>query len=441
MSFSSSRTTTQASLEAAEDTEGYMLDKEEAMSELQHKVEQATAGKIFDAFVGHMREQQQTHVNDERNEVELLQAAKDGNLVKIKLLLSHPVDMLFQDHKGYTCMHMAVKGGHMGVMRELAAQGGLALLSKRSNSGQTPQEYAMMKGLVAANNELGRLEEEIHEANTRQQQREDRAFERADAMTAEYNPEAESHPLNKDEYRNMIQAILLAAAEAGESSGQRDDSRLHKFIAEPRELICGEFEHAAKGFFRLLHVDEDDISLRSVKGVGAIEEEVQELGNERLFEELDYILRHPAREKWFPNGVRDKGRAGMRLHDFMQHEHAKIAELKEAEVVALRLYTSPVFEAINAPLRDHDRINRGIPHPLPVTVNMISKGIKKLRAVGANDDAAIQARVLWRGMRNLLPTDQFSQRGGTEVCAKHAHVFTCLCIRDAVTWHEESSCC
>ncbi len=409
-------------MQAAQEVEAY--SKEEAVSDRQHKISQSAAGKIFNAYAFLVKQQQDGVLDDEEEEgLKLLQAAKDGNLAKVKVLLSHQVDMLHRDRKGYTCMHMAVKGGHIGVIRELAAAGGLDLLRTRSENGLSPQDYALAKGLTALSDELRRLEEEIQETEAREKQRELEARQEAEVMASEYAHDPSIHALNYDEYKEMVRAILLAVPVAGEAP--RDGSRLHKFVAEPRELICGEFEHAARGFFRLLHVDEDEISLKATKGVAAIEEEAELLGDDRILKELHYILRQPAREKKFPNGVRDKGRTGMRFRDFMQHEHAKIAELKEAEVAALRLYTSPVFDAINAPLRDHDRIKKGEQHPLPVTVSMIAKGIKKLRAVGAADETAIQARVLWRGMRNLLPTDQFSLRGGTEV-RSHMRVFICI---------------
>jgi hypothetical protein len=106
----------------------------------------------------------------------------------------------------------------------------------------------------------------------------------------------------------------------------------------------------------------------------------------------------------------------MELKDFVNHPYPKIAKLNEAEVVALRLYTTPAFRRINNPLRDMQRIKNGIAHPLPVTVNLISKGIKKLRALNAGSIAATQPKMLWRGLKNLRQTEYFAERGGTEVC-------------------------
>jgi hypothetical protein len=200
-----------------------------------------------------------------------------------------------------------------------------------------------------------------------------------------------------------------------------------RFAVEPSDLICGEFEHAAKGFYRMLNVPEKEVFRRAMAGVKAIQEEVKALGDRHVMEQLEYILHQPTSEKVFPNGIRDRGNAGLHLRDFVQHEHAKIAELEEAEVVSLRLYTTSAFQQINNPLRDQARISRGEAHPLPVTVMMIVSGIKKLRAVNSRSAEATQGMVLWRGLKNIRPTDFFVQKGGTEV-------MRLICWRQNFVW-------
>jgi hypothetical protein len=219
--------------------------------------------------------------------------------------------------------------------------------------------------------------------------------------------------LTQDENREFLTHITRCVSSA--LSAPRPDER---FATEPQDLICGEFEHAAKGYYRLLNVSEKEVNKRALRGVQAIEEEVNALGNSEAIQQLEYILRHPASEKLFLNGLRDKGRVGWRLKDFLQHEHARVAELEEEEVVALRFYTTSAFQQINNPLRDQERVKRGEAHPLPVTVMHISKGIKKLRAINADSDEARQGMVLWRGMKNVRPTDKFAEKGGTEVRAR-----------------------
>ena len=92
------------------------------------------------------------------------------------------------------------------------------------------------------------------------------------------------------------------------------------------------------------------------------------------------------------------------------------ANLTEAHVVALRLYTSAAYISLNSPLRD---LNRTEPHPFAVTVAFINEAIKRLRAVGAATAGAQSAVTLWRGMRNLKATSTFLKAGGTEVRARH----------------------
>ena len=80
--------------------------------------------------------------------------------------------------------------------------------------------------------------------------------------------------------------------------------------------------------------------------------------------------------------------------------------------MALRLYTTPAFVAINEPLRN---MREGVEHPLPVLVTILAEALRKLRQIGANDMAAVAEMVLWRGMKNLKPSDEFKTRGGTEL--------------------------
>jgi hypothetical protein len=43
----------------------------------------------------------------------------------------------------------------------------------------------------------------------------------------------------------------------------------------------------------------------------------------------------------------------------------------------------------------------------------IANGLKKLRQIGA--EKATQSVVLWRGLKNVKPSDTFVKDGGTEV--------------------------
>jgi hypothetical protein len=127
---------------------------------------------------------------------------------------------------------------------------------------------------------------------------------------------------------------------------------------------------------------------------------------------LNYIMHEAAVEKQEWNGIRDRGRAGHRIDDFMKTPQAQEARLTVEELVALRFYTSHSFECINRAMRDMERSR---PHPLPGVVTNIQRGLKKLRALGSNDTASKQTVVLWRGMSDMKLSDDFSSEGGTEL--------------------------
>jgi hypothetical protein len=58
------------------------------------------------------------------------------------------------------------------------------------------------------------------------------------------------------------------------------------FVADPRELICGEFEHGARGFSKLLNVDEDKVVMHTatIGGVAPIEEDVKKRGDRHVLD-------------------------------------------------------------------------------------------------------------------------------------------------------------
>ncbi len=124
-----------------------------------------------------------------------------------------------------------------------------------------------------------------------------------------------------------------------------------------------------------------------------------------VFGDLHYIMHEAADEKHFWNGVRDEGRSGRRLADFMALQQALKAQLTEAELVALRFYISHSSGALVTPLRSTSYVG---PHPLPGIVVNIQKGLKKLRALGSDDVSSKHAVVLWRGMRDRKLSDDFT---------------------------------
>mmetsp|Transcript_34205 Transcript_34205/g.89960 ORF Transcript_34205/g.89960 Transcript_34205/m.89960 type:complete len:515 (+) Transcript_34205:114-1658(+) len=106
---------------------------------------------------------------------------------------------------------------------------------------------------------------------------------------------------------------------------------------------------------------------------------------------------------------------GKSLKDFVNDENARTALLEEAEVAALRIYTTSAYKSINDPLRNYDRYKRKERHPLALTVTLITNGVKKLRAVGAKSQTYKAEIELYRGMKDVkLPAD-FLTQGGTEL--------------------------
>ena len=78
-----------------------------------------------------------------------------------------------------------------------------------------------------------------------------------------------------------------------------------------------------------------------------------------IWSDLHYILYERASQKECFNGIRDLGHEGMELADFMKLKEVIEADLSEAQVLALRFYTSHSFHAINKALRTSHK-----PHPL-----------------------------------------------------------------------------
>ena len=89
-------------------------------------------------------------------------------------------------------------------------------------------------------------------------------------------------------------------------------------------------------------------------------------------------------------------------------------------VLALRLYTTNCYRGLNNPLRGLDAdyaprpLSADSPHPFPVTVHLLTEGIKRLRAVEGAAASKNDHVVLWRGMRSLQVSDDFMREGGSE---------------------------
>merc|ERR1740121_438293 len=108
-------------------------------------------------------------------------------------------------------------------------------------------------------------------------------------------------------------------------------------------------------------------------------------------------------------GDYDKDHGGMTFRNFMEDTRVIEANLKEAEVCAIRLYSTNSYRLYNNPLRQKVQ-----PHPIAMTVFFLVTGIKKLRAVSANQPGFTKEEELWRGLKDakLADLDKFKAEGG-----------------------------
>ena len=126
-----------------------------------------------------------------------------------------------------------------------------------------------------------------------------------------------------------------------------------------------------------------------------------------------YVVEKKSSEHEYKNGIRDKGRDGKSLSDFMECKEVKDAKgLERTHVIALRLYTTVLYTYINEPLRFHEHYREVAGdkprHPLAAVVWFIFKGLKILRK---NSDIG-QGISLWRGVKDVKVEDAFLKSGG-----------------------------
>ena len=213
--------------------------------------------------------------------------------------------------------------------------------------------------------------------------------------------------MNKLEKDSIIELARIGPAFAEE-----------KFYGSIEDLVFGQPIDAALGLEDRLN--EPKLHTLIDKAVEGIQEEVDALalsgseGAREVKDWLHYIRHEQTSEREFPNGVRDKGRGALNLGHFLMHPCALKANLSEAHVVALRLYTTRAFRFINKPLRDSERHAAGQPCPLPVSTYWADHAIKKLRAVNSVQGYG-ESAILWRGMQNRKAAADFVLRGGTEL--------------------------
>ena len=157
-----------------------------------------------------------------------------------------------------------------------------------------------------------------------------------------------------------------------------------RYVGDPSDLVTGRPVDAVLGLesrmnvSRLGHNEYHQLLGKEVEG---IRDEVIQLSKslEKSLEicaVLRFILDAEGSEQFV-----DKGMQSVQLSDLLLHSNAKAANLTLAQVAALRLYTTIVYQLMNDPLRDNARYSQGKTCPLAATTWFASEGIKKLRAL------------------------------------------------------------
>ena len=116
----------------------------------------------------------------------------------------------------------------------------------------------------------------------------------------------------------------------GEVDGPEPESR----FSPVHTLVVGGVRDATRGLERLLQVDNQQLHRWLAEPVESIEREVEAAGTAVDRECLQYVLHERAGSspKVFANGVRDEGRHGESLDDFVSSAESQEAGLSRGEV-------------------------------------------------------------------------------------------------------------
>jgi hypothetical protein len=252
-------------------------------------------------------------------------------------------------------------------------------------------------------------------------------------MTVDTGSCALVQPALSDAERELIKQAALLETAVG-SQGTR-------FFEDPYGLKVGRPGDAARGLQDRMRVDQMAFFSRIAKGIDGIEEEAEEFAEgspehcAEIREIIDYVLNQETSEKAYPNGIRDKGRNGVRPSYFTTHSIAQQAGLSTTEVFALRIYTTLVYKDMNDPLRDDDRYAKGVTVPLPVLSFLATEAIKKLRVLRATSLQQNQEVTVWRGLRDRTVSREFMQHGGTELAFMSTTTDLRVAVRYSLSRH------
>lgn len=194
------------------------------------------------------------------------------------------------------------------------------------------------------------------------------------------------------------------------------DAVLSKFIAP---VIClGQAAQAAEGLPRLMGYSEGTLN-RYIQACGgeiaAIRHEIATFGNPEDRANLEGLLngtyKNPPHDNGDPPTEEELAAQRKTIAELLRCPESKTAHLEAHHILAVRLYTTSTYRAINAPLRGDPPIT---PNPFAATTYFISAGIKLLRSVAGHGPDAHTPVALWRGYHDMKITDAFMTSGGTE---------------------------
>jgi len=251
--------------------------------------------------------------------------------------------------------------------------------------------------------------------------------------------------LDAKSYKPIAEQMLATLKDPGVQQQISQQSSFVEYdkmnVQEPQQLQYVDASENRRGIVVFMAVDEDVISARKLNHLDGLREEVAAFvasgaqGAYELEECLRYVLDEEAGSspKIFVNSPyprdcdenglledrkvwRDGRQFPKRLKDFLEEEPVRISGIKIEHVAALRFYTTAAYKYINEPLRDMERYAKGIPHPLPLTVMLITEATKMLGAAEAKLlSDTMQPKSLFRGMRNVMLPADFLRDGGVEI--------------------------
>ena len=219
---------------------------------------------------------------------------------------------------------------------------------------------------------------------------------------------------------DVVREFVMQEEHPAETEGLASN----KFITSL--LKTGHPRVAALGVTACLGVADKDLWAGMGRGLDAIVEEFERNGSDEARACLHYILHDMVGSnstQWphagdvvmdsFADPAADDGRSGQTFAYFVNHPNSQKAGLLAEHVCCLRLYTTAAYRGINEPLRGIGPFADKA-HPFAVTTSYLADGIRRLRAVCAENDDRNDARDFWRGMRNLDVPADFLVEGGTE---------------------------